>query len=287
MDGPEGEAHVWFGAYIMRNLFDWPRYIRRRGFATHPNYRWLHFTAFHSRFMARQLHQKPSRLCFADKMAIALEPQWFYLLRARLSGELEEYMKGSGARTPCQVGAHVRTAREWLTDVQQYTRDYVMTHKDGTIDLWTGTARDLAAHLHEAGEAGEGYKVGPGYEIHTIDAGHCYLLPSLDGDLRERLTFVKRCDLRNPERYPGNLNAYPGTTLQAVMRALIARIEYLQGQIPCGQNRAITFLLRLSIWLLELRAARRHGRGYWHGLTFASRSRMCPLCGHTGCTHVA
>ena len=34
---------------------------------------------------------KPSRLCFADKLSISYEPCWFYLLRARLSGELKEY----------------------------------------------------------------------------------------------------------------------------------------------------------------------------------------------------
>ena len=33
----------------------------------------------------------PSKLCWADKASILFEPEWFYLLRARASGELAEY----------------------------------------------------------------------------------------------------------------------------------------------------------------------------------------------------
>lgn len=34
---------------------------------------------------------QPSRLCWPDKFSIAFEPEWFYLLRAHLSGELTEF----------------------------------------------------------------------------------------------------------------------------------------------------------------------------------------------------
>lgn len=119
--------------------------------------------------------------------------------------------------------------------------------------------------------------------IEILDPGHCYKLPSLDGDYVQKLRFVKRCDLERPWRYPGNIDRYPGATLQFVIRALLERVAYLQGQIWCPENAIIRQLLRLCLWLLEVRAARRHRRSYWHGLNFAATSAMCPHCGHTDC----
>lgn len=117
----------------------------------------------------------------------------------------------------------------------------------------------------------------------VFDQGHRYALFSLDGEHHQELRFVKRFDLGRPWRFPGNFNGYPGTTLQAVIRTLIDRFGYLQGQIWSAENAVIVRLLRLSLWLLEVRAARRHGRMYWHGTRFASTARICVECGHTVC----
>ena len=46
---------------------------------------------YHSRSYAERHKIKPSRLCWADKFSICFDPSWFYLLRARLSGEIIEY----------------------------------------------------------------------------------------------------------------------------------------------------------------------------------------------------
>ena len=119
----------------------------------------------------------------------------------------------------------------------------------------------------------------------VIDAGHRYKLLSLDGFHSQELRFVKRCDVERPWRFPGNTDSYPGTTLQGVIRVLINRVVYLQGQIWCLENSVIQQLLRACLWLLEWRAARRHGRSYIHGLRFASEAAMCPECGHTVCKH--
>jgi len=119
----------------------------------------------------------------------------------------------------------------------------------------------------------------------VIDPGHHYQLLVLDGfsnDERD-LQFVKRCDRARPERYPGNTNSYPGTTLQSVIRCLIERLHYLQGQVWCLENWVILRALGLALWLLEFRAARRHKRFYWHGPKFATTARMCSMCGHTQC----
>lgn len=120
----------------------------------------------------------------------------------------------------------------------------------------------------------------------VLDPGHEYELVTLDGEGQQYLTFVKRCDLERPWRFPGNYNAHPGTTLQSVIRCLLERFGYLQGQIWAPENWVAVRLLRMVLWLLEFRAARRHGRFYLHSPRFAERAPMCPTCGHTQCEHV-
>lgn len=119
----------------------------------------------------------------------------------------------------------------------------------------------------------------------VIDPGHEYELLTLDGGFPQRLRFVKRCDPKNPDRFPGNTNAHPGTTLQSVLRACLERIYYLDGQISCAENRQIMHHLQQSVLLLEKRAARRHGREYNHDAVFATTADMCVKCGHTDCKH--
>lgn len=114
--------------------------------------------------------------------------------------------------------------------------------------------------------------------VRTLDAGHLYELGSLDGQCQQTLRFVKRCDLSNPKRYHGNTNSYPGATLQIVVRALLARVGYLQGQIWCPENWIAAKLMQTAVWLWEFRAARRHGRSYWHGLRFATEAPICGKC---------
>lgn len=121
-----------------------------------------------------------------------------------------------------------------------------------------------------------------GYE--TLDEGHRYALDSLDGDHEQTLQFVKRTD-EDPTKFPRNDDAYPGATCQFVIRALMDRVRYLNGQKPCVENQIILFLLQSVLWLFEKRAARRHGRGYDHSPEFAEVAPICPDCGHTVCEH--
>lgn len=122
----------------------------------------------------------------------------------------------------------------------------------------------------------------------TLDAGHKYRLFTLDGDVGQVLTFVKRHDPENPDRFPGNENSYPGTTLQSVIRVLIDRTTYLQGQIPCEENIAVINNLQNCLFLLEHRAMRRHGLDAsqltQHKASFGA---MCHVCGHVACNHAA
>lgn len=83
MDGTEGMEHPRVGARLAGWLFG-------------PKYEDL--VLWHSRYLARQQGREPSRLCWADKLSMEFEPRWFYLLRARLTGELQEYRANAAAR---------------------------------------------------------------------------------------------------------------------------------------------------------------------------------------------
>ena len=119
-----------------------------------------------------------------------------------------------------------------------------------------------------------------------LDPGHKYKLFTLDGELDQILTFVKRFDPEHPEKFPGNTEAYPGTTLQAVIRCLLNRVTYLQNQIPHNNNLAITSRLLECLWLLEDRAAERHGWSFDYRPEDMMKMPMCPHCGHVVCTEL-
>lgn len=114
----------------------------------------------------------------------------------------------------------------------------------------------------------------------VVDPGHEYLLDALDGDAVQRLVFVKR----EGAKYPGNVGSHSGTTLQEVLRALIERCRYVNNQTPCPETEAVTNLLASALFLLEVRAARCHGRHLDASLeSVVSGEGKCPKCGHVGC----
>ena len=96
--------------------------------------------------------------------------------------------------------------------------------------------------------------------MRVLEPGHIFLLDTYDNDTGEpageTLIFMKR----EGPGYPGNVGHHPGTNLQENWRADIARIQYLDDQVPCDENDDVIEHLRECIWLLEKRAARRHGR---------------------------
>lgn len=168
MDGEEGERHPVLGARIMTALFDWPRTSRStvnlnvadwqprveggfqgRLFAFGP---WGVFTLLHSRYFAKTLGLQPSRLCVADKLAIALTPAWLYLPLVRATGEIREYMAHAQHRIVGneRVSADERTAltsgseRDWYRGVQEYCRRWAFAHRDGQRDTWTSDSRRRA-----------------------------------------------------------------------------------------------------------------------------------------------
>lgn len=134
--------------------------------------------------------------------------------------------------------------------------------------------------------------------MEIIDPGHVYDLSWLDGRVprshylacdthvsevqefpHNRLVFVKR----EGEKYPGNVGAHPGTTMQEVLRALIHRLQYVDAQIPDRANAETLYCLRNALWFLEWRAARRHGREADLQFDRIELQEVCPQCGHIGC----
>jgi len=129
MDGSEGEEHVVLGGLIMGWLFG-------------PE--WRDFTLCHSRHWAKRVGKRYSRLCLADKLAFVLTPAWLYLPMARMSGELQEYMRVASGRQLCggitdfeQSLLDSRDPRVWLEGLKIYTRRWVEQHRNGIRDHWT------------------------------------------------------------------------------------------------------------------------------------------------------
>ena len=84
MDGDEGEVHPEWAAKEAFHLFD------DSGKNKYLTYYTL--CLLHSRFYAKKLNSKPSKLCWADKLGTSLMPAWLWVFLSGLSGEQQEYM---------------------------------------------------------------------------------------------------------------------------------------------------------------------------------------------------
>ena len=105
---------------------------------------WRDFTCCHSRHWAKRAGKRYSKLCLADKLAFVLTPAWLYLPMARMSGELQEYMRVASGRQLCggitdfeQSLLDSRDPRVWLEGLKIYTRRWVEQHRNGIRDHWT------------------------------------------------------------------------------------------------------------------------------------------------------
>lgn len=163
MDGDEGERHVVWGADVLRLLvlyrhtarFAWQPALNDEQFDAvwRESEEWYDFSLYHSRFYAKRDGVKPSCLCIADKLAVALEPWWLYLPRVIATGEIHEYMARAGGQQGSKydgepvvskylsMGVRTRTKRQWHSDMTEYLRKWVDEHKDGRSDTWTPEAR--------------------------------------------------------------------------------------------------------------------------------------------------
>ncbi len=84
--------------------------------------------------------------------------------------------------------------------------------------------------------------------MEVIEKGHKYRLQSIDGELNQELTFVKR--------FRGTEN-HAGTQTQDVLRCLIDRTVTLDAEKPWEGNKEILMHLRMALVLHESRALSR------------------------------
>jgi hypothetical protein len=82
MDGEEGSRHPEAGAELALRILGEDHYK---------------LVLYHSRHYANLKNELPSKLCWADKLSIIYDPKWFYLLRARSTGEIKEYRKNGSS----------------------------------------------------------------------------------------------------------------------------------------------------------------------------------------------
>lgn len=104
--------------------------------------------------------------------------------------------------------------------------------------------------------------------MHEIEPGHRYryqVYPALEeqGPVystdRDEVTFRKRIG----DGYPGNVgHRYAGTSTQELLRVVVARSKYVDGQEQHVANRHLIGRARMSLYDLESRTARRRGEAY-------------------------
>ncbi len=84
----------------------------------------------HSRYLAKRYGMRPSALCMADKLAIALTPWWLYIPMTVLTGEIYEYRAADRRKAGW-------SHRRWYKRLQEWATEYVELHKDGREDMET------------------------------------------------------------------------------------------------------------------------------------------------------
>lgn len=97
MDGEQGKRHPEAGAAWAFILVFFRHWLCFRSNEVAGEYADLaeSLTLFHSSHYANRHREPPSPLYLPDKVSILFEPRWWYLLRARLSGEVYEYVENS------------------------------------------------------------------------------------------------------------------------------------------------------------------------------------------------
>jgi len=159
MDGDEGEQHPWVGATIMGELFDYrDQFGHRRPlrspftefigrpldfiFGSCPHgMTWYCFAFYHSRFLCKRYETEPSKLCYADKLAIVIAPTWLQLRLMNFTGEIHEYME---CKEQGRTNGEGLPQREWVEKmkdevrgiVSEKTETCVVCHEDCSKHAW-------------------------------------------------------------------------------------------------------------------------------------------------------
>lgn len=115
MDGPEGQTHPEGGAKIAKWIvLHWMRLIGKPdAIACHYAEQAHDISLCHSTHYAQAKGLSVSSLYLPDKVCVLFDPPWFYKLRARLSGELAEYVSNANRKMESDWGPF-HSADSWL-----------------------------------------------------------------------------------------------------------------------------------------------------------------------------
>lgn len=139
MDGHKGKLHPLLGARIISFLFDPPRTRRFHLFKDKSGRQigfvrvgqWGEFCLFHSRSLAKMQSRNPSALCAPDKLAFCKYPRWLYLVLARFSGELREYMHNASSPEGKKAGIDASSPERWFETLSTHMREVVHQTRKG------------------------------------------------------------------------------------------------------------------------------------------------------------
>lgn len=113
IDGEDGKKHPFGGARIAGKMAYCLAKLQGHSEPRKVQVEMYYLSLLHSRSMAKRLNREPSRLCAPDKLCVLYEYRWFYLLRARLSGEIKEFKTNAVCNGHISEGA---TDKEWFND---------------------------------------------------------------------------------------------------------------------------------------------------------------------------
>lgn len=135
MDGDEGETHPELGANLMHKWFDGKEISEYSGgqIRYKQTWDWYNFCLLHSRFYAKKYGRQVSKLCAADKLAFCLEWRWFYLLRVKLSDEIQEYKIVSNTKNHLKK---IDDDVEWFEQYKQHLLDWIVVYKLSSPEIW-------------------------------------------------------------------------------------------------------------------------------------------------------
>ena len=89
IDGKEGKNHPVWSALLAERVMTFFKVPQKRITEIYE------LILLHSQTTSNRVGMRPSALCWPDKYSIVYDPPWWYLFRARLSGELAEYRKNA------------------------------------------------------------------------------------------------------------------------------------------------------------------------------------------------
>ncbi len=116
--------------------------------------------------------------------------------------------------------------------------------------------------------------------MRIADPGHHYVLSGVGGGDPQHIVFVKN----EGPKYPGNVGFHPGIQTQDLLRVVIDRTEYLNGQGSCLETEHALAAARQALAWFEVRAARCRGTHIVGEHADALEGEPhCPVCGHNQC----